>query len=301
MNRAYLQLHLAIVLFGFSGILGDLVDLPVTLLVGYRVMIAAVFMALLYSRSQTWLAPRKHPRLYAMGVVLGLHWVAFFGSIQASSVSVGVVCLAAGALFGTAIQSLLQRKAPAVLDLALGALALIGMYMLYSFQVLYGKGILLGLLSAMLSALYGVLNKPLMDRYSVNTVNLYQMGVCTFMLLPALPFYALTSNVRIVPTGLEWLCLLGLGIGCSVIANTLSLKALKHISPFGYLISFNLESVYSLLLATWLLNENQHSGWGELTGMLLVLSAVFLYPLFRSKRFKRSGIHAFRMLKKTPV
>lgn len=290
MFRPYLRLHAAILLFGFSGILGDLIALPVPLLVFYRVLIATAFMLVIYGHRTAFLAPRDHQKLYGMGVVLCLHWLAFFGSIQAANVSVAVVCLSAGALFGTVIESVLARRRPPNLDLVLGLMALAGMYLLYSFQELYGLGILLGLLSALMSAVYGVGNKPLMQKYSVQSVNVHQIGTCLLLLAPAIPLYSVVEGTEWYPTAQEWLYLLGLGIGCSVVANLLSLSALREIPPFIYLLSFNLESVYSLILATWLLNENRAASWGEWTGMMLVLGAVFLYPLLRNRRFRRSKV-----------
>ncbi len=287
MLRPYLRLHAAIVLFGFSGILGDLILLPPTLLVFYRVLIALAAMSVLWAGRMAVLPIRGNGRLYLMGVVLCLHWLAFFGSIQAANVSVAVVCLAGGALFGTIIESLIERRRPPYLDLGLGLVALLGMYLLYSFQEVYGWGILLGLVSALFSAIYGVGNKPIMQRYSVQSVNFHQIGTCLLLLAPAVPIYGLAFNQTWYPTGLEWLYLVGLGVGCSVVANLLSLAALRDIPPFIYLLSFNLESVYSLILATWLLDENRTASWGEWTGMLLVLGAVFAYPLFKSKRFLR--------------
>jgi drug/metabolite transporter (DMT)-like permease len=287
MLRPYLRLHAAILLFGFSGILGDLILLPPTLLVFYRVLIAATAMLVLWANRTSILPVRGNGRLYAMGVVLCLHWLAFFGSIQAANVSVAVVCLAGGALFGTVIEALTDRRRPPALDVLLGVVALLGMYLLYSFHEVYGLGILLGLVSALFSAIYGVGNKPIMQKYSVHSVNFHQIGTCLLMLAPAVPVYGLVLNQTWHPVGMEWLYLVGLGVGCSVVANLLSLSALRDIPPFIYLLSFNLESVYSLILATWLLNENQAASWGEWAGMALVLGAVFAYPVLRSKRFQR--------------
>lgn len=49
-------------------------------------------------------------KIAGCGIILALHWVAFFASIQASNVSISVACVATSCFFTTLFHPLINRK-----------------------------------------------------------------------------------------------------------------------------------------------------------------------------------------------
>src|ERR1700749_2030816 len=91
-----LLLHFTVFLFGFTGILGKLISVPGDQLVWYRILIAVTTLIFFMLVSK---APFKLPwkdilQLFGVGIIVAIHWVAFFGSIKlTNNVSIALACL----------------------------------------------------------------------------------------------------------------------------------------------------------------------------------------------------------------
>lgn len=82
-------LHVAVFLAGWTGIFGRLVSLDGLPLVWYRMMTSVVVLTAVlgFMRRLHRTPVRAILKIGGCGVLLALHWVAFFASIQASNVS----------------------------------------------------------------------------------------------------------------------------------------------------------------------------------------------------------------------
>ncbi|NBX57888.1 MAG: EamA family transporter, partial [Gammaproteobacteria bacterium] len=94
-RTAFWQLQFCVFLWGFTAILGRLITLPATALVIWRMVLATALLAVL---PRVWRGvrglDRRTLRHHAIaGCVIGLHWLAFYGSIKLSNASVAVACL----------------------------------------------------------------------------------------------------------------------------------------------------------------------------------------------------------------
>lgn len=93
MQRDYLKLHFIIILWGFTAVLGELIDLPPVELVAWRTGIAAVTLALIV-RAEV-LIPRRDAIIFvATGTIIGIHWILFFLSVKVANVSICMVGMA---------------------------------------------------------------------------------------------------------------------------------------------------------------------------------------------------------------
>lgn len=288
MRTAFLKLHLAVFLAGFTGILGRLISLNEGLLVWYRLLISAVTLWLLFGwqKKLEKISLRQAAAIGGVGVIAALHWVSFYGSIKYSNVSVGLVCFSAVGFFTAIMEPLLLRKKPVAAELLLGLLVMAGIYIIFHFDPKYKTGIIVGLISALLGAIFPILNRQLLKTVSVETLITYQLSGGFLALSAMLPFYLHYFPVAtLIPGWTDFGWLLFLSWVCSVWAFQLSGYALKHISAFTVNLTYNLEPVYGILLAFIIYQENRYLGWNFYLGLVLILIAVGLQML----RVKRNG------------
>jgi drug/metabolite transporter (DMT)-like permease len=279
MKKAFIQLHVAIFLAGFTGILGRLITLNEGLLVWYRMLFSALglFALLILTGKPTRWPSRGLPAMLGVGGIIALHWVFFYGSIKYANVSIGLVCFSAVGFFTALIDPLLTRSRIKPVELLLGLLVMLGIYLIFHFDNQYRTGIILGVISSMLAALFTTLNKKLILQHGTDTVTLYEMSGGWLTLTLLLPFYIRqTAPDHILPTTSDFFWLLFLSLLCTVLAFRLSLDALRKISPFTVNLSYNLEPIYGIILAFLVYAENKYLGPGFYAGFALILGTVLL-------------------------
>ena len=161
MKQAFIRLHIAVLLAGFTGILGRLISLNEGLLVWYRLLITAfsLWLLALVRRQNLRINRLDLWRIIGIGGIAALHWVAFYGSIKYSNVSVGLLCFSAIGFFTALLEPLLMRHRLDVVELLLGLLVIGGIFLIFQVDPHYKTGILIGLVSALLGSLFPVLNK----------------------------------------------------------------------------------------------------------------------------------------------
>ena len=282
MKKAFIQLHAAVFLAGFTGVLGRLITLNEGLLVWWRLLISAVTMWVLFSitgRLQK-ISLAEAGRIAGIGCIAALHWVSFYGAIKYANVSVGLVCFSAVGFFTALFEPLLLRTAFKPVEILLGLLVMAGIYVIFHFDTRYKTGIVLGVLSAMLGAIFPVANRQLMQRMNAETLMTYELSGGFVALSLLLPFYlqAFPGTHRL-PVLSDWLWLLFLSWICSVWAFQLSANALKKISAFTVNLTYNLEPVYGILLAFALYHENTELHASFYIGLLFILTAVVLQTM----------------------
>ncbi|MEO9021930.1 MAG: DMT family transporter [Ginsengibacter sp.] len=291
MKKAFLQLHLAVILAGFTAILGKLIQLNEGLLTSYRMFLsAAILGAILFFRKELKKLSWKNTwRLFGVGAIISLHWVSFYGSIKYSNVSVSVTCLSSIGFFTSLFEPLIMRRRVDIVEVLLGMLAIAGVYLIFNFYPEYKTGIIFGIISAMLACLFPIINKRLLDEYSPNTVTLYEMAGGFIALCFILPVYfQFFPPQYFIPTTTDWLWLLILAGVCTVFAFNLSLHALKHISAFTTNLTYNFEPIYSIILAFIIFKENKFLGPGFYFGFTLILLAISL-QMVRVYRERKNG------------
>lgn len=282
MKKAFIQLHIAVLLAGLTGVLGKLISLNEGLLVWYRLLLTAPSLWLLawvrgrsirISRTDFW-------RIIGIGGIAALHWVAFYGSIKYSNVSVGLLCFSAIGFFTALIEPLVLRHRLDVVELLLGLLVIAGIFLIFQVDPHYKIGIGVGLLSALLGSLFPVLNKRILERVPAETVTLYELSGGFLVLTLLMPLYLWLFPVpSLLPSLADWGWLLILAWACTVLAFNLSMSALQKISAFTVNLSYNLEPVYGILLAFLLFREDKYLGKGFYVGFFLILLSIVLQTL----------------------
>jgi drug/metabolite transporter (DMT)-like permease len=279
MKKAFIQLHIAVFLAGFTAILGKLIDLNEGLLVWYRLLITVIVLAfIMYMKKELTRIPmRDIIKITAVGLVIALHWVTFYGSVKYANVSVALVCFSATGFFTALLEPFILRSKIIWFELCLGMLAIAGIYIIFDFHPQYKVGIIFGIISALGSALFPIFNKQLLKRFEPRTLTLYELSGGLLMLSFILPFYLRAFPAAyFLPTLSDWVWLVVLAVLCTVVAFNLQLKALKKISAFTANLTYNLEPVYGIILAFIFFQENKMLHNQFYIGLGLILLAIIL-------------------------
>ncbi|HEY5465012.1 MAG TPA: DMT family transporter [Hanamia sp.] len=291
MKKAFLQLHFAVILAGFTAIFGKLITLNEGLLTAYRMLLSALILwVILFFRNQIkQLSLKNTLKLFAIGAIISLHWVSFYGSIKYSNVSVSVTCLSTIGFFTSLFEPLIMRRRVDLVEVFLGMLAVAGIYLIFNFYPEYKTGIIFGIISALLACLFPIFNKRILIEFLPNTVTMYEMTGGFIALCFILPVYLhFFPATYFIPTSSDWLWLIILAGVCTVFAFNLSLKALKHISAFTVNLTYNFEPIYSIILAFIIFKENKFLGPGFYLGFGLILLAISL-QMVRVYKEKKDG------------
>ena len=291
-RKAFLQIHLCVVLWGFTAILGKLITLPALPLVWWRMLLVVAALALV---PRVWRGLRAMPaRLiwsYAgIGVLVALHWLTFYGAIKLANASVAATCIALASVFTALLEPWLAGTRFNRRDLAIGVAVLPGVALVVGgVPDAMRIGIVVGALSALLVGIFGTLNKRLVEHGDPLTVTALELGAGTLALTalaPVMPwlFPAFAGDLLAVPGNSDIAWLLLLSIGCTLFPFALSLVALRHMSAFAAQLAVNLEPVYASVLAILLLGEQHELTPRFYAGVAIVLLAVVAYPLLERKR-----------------
>ncbi|MES2332878.1 MAG: EamA family transporter [Bacteroidota bacterium] len=279
MKQALIKLHISVFLAGFTGVLGKLIVLNEGLLVWYRIMLTVVtlFAWLNWKKKITPVSASNVWKLLGIGMLIALHWVCFYASIKIANVSIGLICFASVGLFTAVLEPLMTGKKFSWSEIGLGLISLLGIYLIFHFDTRYRTGIIFGIASAVLGALFSVLNKKNVEVAPAQTLMLYELSGGLLILTLCMPVYLhYFPTDYIFPKISDWGWLLILSWLCTVLAMDLMLQSLKRVSAFTQNLTLNLEPVYGILLAFVLFKENENLDNTFYIGFALIAFSVML-------------------------
>ena len=280
-DNAFIKLHLSILLAGATGLFGRFISLGELPLVWYRVMIGALVLTIVLACSRKLRMPKGKDllKIAGCGLLLSVHWVFFYGSIKAANVSIGVVCFAVVGFFTALLEPLLGRQKVSGTELGLSLITMAGILFIFGFDAHYRYGIMLGMASSVLYSLFSISSKRVVSTTGADasTMLLIELLGGVVALSLAMPiFLAAHPEAAIVPVGNDWWLLPLFASVFTVLPFLLQLQALRSISAFTVNLSYNLEPVYSIILAAYFFAEAQQMGWPFWIGLALIVLSVLL-------------------------
>lgn len=289
--RPMILLHTAVFLAGWTGIFGRLITLSGLPLVWYRIMVSVVVLTLVlaFMKRLHRIGRMDLGMIAGCGAILAVHWVAFYASIQASNVSIGVACIATSSFFTTILDPLINRKRFSLVEMLISFIAITGVLLIFSLDVRYRLGIGLGLLSAALYSLFSILNINVARKTGEDsaTMLLYElMGGVLFLTL-LMPFYTHLVPADTIALNLKdgvWILLLGSVF--TILPFLFQLEALRSLSAFTVNLAYNLEPVYSIAIAAVLFGELREVNFSFWLGIALIVISV----LIQTRRVIRSKV-----------
>jgi drug/metabolite transporter (DMT)-like permease len=282
MKRAFLQLHIAVFLAGFTGVLGRLITLNEAVLVWYRMMIACFVLwgSLFFQKRKPAASQKLFIQSSTIGFLLALHWVTFYAGIKVSNVSTALVCLSSMGFFTAILEPVMLRRPFDIIEVLLGLLAIAGISIVFHFDPHYKLGIIISLFSAFLASIFPILNRQILQQMDAETATRYQLSGGFIFITLLMPVYLHYFPVeRLLPTLSDFAWLLVLGVLCTVVAYDLFMKALQKISAFTVNLSYNLEPIYGIAMAFLIYREDKEVSPGFYYGFFLIVAAVVLQTL----------------------
>jgi drug/metabolite transporter (DMT)-like permease len=282
MKRPYLQLQFLIFVFAFTSILGRLITLPAPLLVLWRTALAAIIIAL-------WLAASKRApirmqksdtlRALGVGVILGLHWITFFGSIQLSNISICLAGMASTSFFTSITEPLFEKRRPQLSELLLGLMVIPGLFIIAGASWNHAMGLGCALISAFFASLFPVFNRKFaLGGIAPQTLTLYEMIGAA---ITCLVFSTVTGTSAIshLPTPSDWIWLILLATICTTWAFSFHIKLLEKFSAFTSNLAMNFEPVYGILLAAAIFQEYKELNPLFYLGATFIIAANIIHAL----------------------
>ncbi len=289
--RAYLALHFCVLVWGFTAILGKFIQLNAISLVWWRVLLCWTALIWMIPRSE-WRAMKRPKvlRLLGIGMMVGVHWMCFYGAVKLSNASVAVATMATTALFAAFTEPFILRQPFKWYELLLGILILPGIVLMVGdLDWNMRWGFLVGTAGAFLAAVFSTLNKREITMepthpFTMSGLELFGGWVITSLVLLVLQ----PGWDSLTPVGDDWAFLLLLAYVCTLLPYNLSLVAMRHISAFATNLTINLEPVYGVLLAIFFFREDKGLSPGFYAGVVLILVAVFSHPFIKSRFEKKN-------------
>jgi len=294
--KDYLQLHFIVLIWGFTAILGLLISVPAVELVFFRTLLAAILLGcmLLQRKEQLIIQKKDLIRLLLTGGLIAAHWILFFGAARVSTASICLAGMATGSLWTSLMEPLILGRRVSLLEIGIGLVVILGLYVVFHFELNHALGISMAILSALLAALFTVINVQFSARYAAYTITFYEMvGACMVTLI-FLPFYkwliADRGQLQLIPNLNDWFYIAILAFVCTVYAYSMAVKLMKKFSAFAINLTINLEPVYGIVLAFLFFGEAEKMTPGFYLGTLIILSAVLVYPVLNKYLNKRKEL-----------
>ena len=285
-RKAFWQLHISVMLAGFTGLFGKLITLNEVDIVWYRMLFTSLILMVFTGLPRVgW---KKFLQIAGCGALLGLHWMLFYSSIKASNVSIGVVCFALVGFFTAIFEPIVFHRKVSWAELLLSLITVAGLLCIFSFDARYRYGIAIGVVSSAVCALYAIFNKKVSVGVWSRTMLMYQMsgGIVGASLI--IPLYLMVfpsqQPVVVIPEGSNLWWMLCHALFCTIGMYLLQIQALKQLSAFTVNLTYNLEPCYTILLAFLFFGEARELNLSFYIGISLVILSVLLQT-------RRTGTH----------
>jgi drug/metabolite transporter (DMT)-like permease len=287
--KDYLLLHLCIIFWGFTSVLGVLSSLEAPVLVVYRTGLSfATLGILLWFTTKKMSLPKYKTGLIAMaGLLTAFHWTTFFASAQLSNVSTCLAGMSTTALWTSIFEPLFFKKKFEWKEASLALVVCIGLVILYQSDLSMAFGLSISIVSAMACSLFSIINRKLVAEQTSLFLTTWEMGFAFVGSLVALPllfhFDIIRSAGLVMPKGWDWLNILFLAWVCTVFAYTASVELMKKFTAFAMNLTVNLEPIYGIFLGLLVFGQKEKMEPLFYVGLMLILGGVFAYPLLLQK------------------
>ncbi len=282
--KDYLHLHFIVLIWGFTAILGLLISVPPVELVFYRTLLACVLLGVILKiQGKSFAIPRGHlTALLGTGALISVHWILFFAAARLANASVCLAGMATCSLWTALLEPLAARKPIRLLEIFLGLLVIVGLYVIFHFEFDHALGLTLAVASAMLASVFTVINSRFTHKYDARVITCYEMAGAFVSTALFLPFYSETmaagQELHLIPTATDWLYIGLLAWVCTVYAYSAAVQLMKKFSAFAMNLTVNMEPVYGIVLAFLFFGEKERMTTGFYLGTLVILLAVLAYP-----------------------
>lgn len=281
-------LHIIILVWGFTGILGKEINEVAEHIVWYRMLIAFVtlFVYLLFQKNKTGML-FGWKRSLLTGLVVAMHWLFFFKALKVSNVSITLATLSSATLFTSILEPILFNKKPIVYEILFGIVVIFGLVLIFQFEYEHRLGIIYALISAFCASLFTTINGKLVKQgIKASSITLFEMLGGLIIMTVVMLFTPDISLPDFDISNIDWIYLLILGIICTALAFLGSVKVMRNLSPYTVSISINMEPIYGILLALFFYGDKEFMSTGFYFGAGLIMATI-LANAYLKKKFNK--------------
>lgn len=291
--KSYLHFHVIVFIWGFTAVLGALITLDAVPLVWYRMLLATgfIYLWILWKKRNLKVERSKLILLIVAGVVIALHWLTFFGAIKVSNVSITLALLSTGAFFTSILEPVFYKRRLVGYEVVFGIVVMLGLYIIFRVETDYYLGILLGLISAFLSAIFTLMNGKLIKHAAPSVISFYELLTGVAAISIYLLFVTFTTSGEsgfntsfFSLSQMDWFYIFLLASVCTAYAFIAAVAVMKHLSPYTIMLTINLEPVYGIFLAFLIFGSKEQMHPQFYYGAAIILATVILNGYLKTKR-----------------
>lgn len=283
--KYHILLHFIILLWGFTGILGKLIHLDFLYIVWHRLFFALIGLGIIVfflKKSLRIGSLKQLLTLFGVGIIVAAHWLTFYKSIQLSTASLGILCLSTTTIHVTWLEPLVMKRKFSWIEFLLGSLVIGGIYIVSGdFNPNDYEALAYGLFSALLAAMFSVFNGYLVKTIPSTTMTFYELLMSLVFLSILLLIQGNFNSGLFSMTTSDLFWLLFLGVICTSFAFMVTIDIVKRLGAFTVSLSINMEPVYTIILAIFILQENKILGTQFYFGALLIVTVVLINPIIK--------------------
>jgi drug/metabolite transporter (DMT)-like permease len=280
-TRNFIEIHIAVLLFGLTGLFGKFVNLPAQYIVLGRVFFASFSMGVyfLMKKKDIRLKSRSdYTTIVLLGILLAFHWTAFYKSVQVSTVAIALLTFSAYPIFVTFFEPMLFKERLKKIDIFFALIMFIGVFLIvpeFNLSNNLTIGLLWGMAGCLTFAVMSMVNRKFASDYDGSVIAFYEQGIATLTLLPMLLFH------RPAATANDWMLLVLLGVLFTGVAHSLFIGGMKHVRAQTAGIIASLESVYGIISAALILGEIPSVK--EVIGGIIIIGTALISTLYSSR------------------
>lgn len=263
-------------IWGFTAVLGDLISIGDASLVWYRMLLAGTFILLygLLTGKRLALPFKAAGKLVLVGFFIAIHWLFFFKAIKISNVSVTLAMFSMGAFFAAILEPIFFRRKMLWYEIFFGLVIVAGLFTIMQVEGHYLEGMLCALFSVFMGVLFTIFNGKLIKEYDPVTISVYEFFSGFALITAYLAYEGTFSTGFFRLSSKDWMFITLLASVCTAYAFTASVNVMKRLTPYTVMLTTNLEPVYGIVLAYFIIGEDEKMSWPFYIGSAVILATV---------------------------
>ncbi|MDG1330151.1 MAG: DMT family transporter [Flavobacteriaceae bacterium] len=282
----YFHLHFIVFIWGFTAVLGDLITIEAVPLVWHRMLLGSLFVLIyiIYNKGMLKVSLRSLIKFAFVGLLIALHWLAFFSAVKVSNVSITLAMMSTGAFFASFLEPIFFKRKIIGYEVIFGLIVIMGLYIIFKVESAYLSGILLALLASFLGTLFSIFNGMMVKSHNATVISFYELLFGLVFITLYILFTDGYDNTFFILSGSDWTYLIILASICTAYAFIASVHVMKWISPYTVMLTTNMEPVYGILLALLILGEKEYMSPAFYLGAIIILITVVINGIIKTRK-----------------
>lgn len=290
--KSYLNLHLIVFIWGFTAILGALITIDADNLVWFRMLLALIFLGgfIIYKKQSFQVPIKELFKLIFVGLLIALHWIFFFKAIHVSNVSITLSIFSLGAFFASLLEPLFYGRKVLWYEVFLGLIIIAGLGLILQVEIKYLTGVYYALAAIILGVLFTLMNGKLISDHEPSVITFYEFGAGVAFISVYFLFQGKFTPEFFQMSLNNWILLLILASVCTAYAFTASVKVMQRLTPYTVMLTTNLEPVYGIVLAYFILGGKEKMSVEFYIGAVIIIITVILNGVFKHYQNKKENL-----------